>query len=211
MTTAIDLHRGFSSGDNGSQIPPQYPGQERTVQDTWHVLMRNRTLIILCTLLVIAAAATWAYLTTPVYEASTSIRVDEEKSKIPALDELQALSSGSSDLVTEMEVLKSRNLAENVIDSLGLRAVMSAPSRVQRSDLFSVFRVDRTAPIGQFDIARIKGGKFRVTTQRTGTSVGPVAQGEPVTVDGVTFALHPAALEYPSISFDVIQEQEAVK
>ena len=51
MTTAIDVHRPYQGLENGSQIPPQYPGQERTFQDTWHLLMRNRRLIIGCTLL----------------------------------------------------------------------------------------------------------------------------------------------------------------
>src|SRR5689334_12602240 len=102
MSTVLDVRRGYPVGENGQFAP--YPEQERSFQDTWHLLVRNRALIIGCTLLVVATAALWAYTATPIYEASTSFRVDEEKSKLPALDALQALSSGS-DLVTEMEVL----------------------------------------------------------------------------------------------------------
>ncbi|HCG00954.1 MAG TPA: hypothetical protein DEV93_10480, partial [Chloroflexi bacterium] len=109
------------------ELRPPYPEQERTFQDTWHLLLRNRWLILGCTALIVGLSALWAYTTTPIYEASTSIRIDEEKSHVPVLDALEQLSSGS-DLVTEMEVLKSRSLAENVIDSLALRATLTKPS-----------------------------------------------------------------------------------
>src|SRR4051812_35517910 len=113
------------------ELREPYGDQEQSFQDTWHLLVRNRGLIIGCTALVIAGSAVWAYTATPIYEASTSIRIDEEKSRIPVLEALQQLSSGS-DLVTEMEVLKSRSLAENVVDALALRAVLTRPNRVER-------------------------------------------------------------------------------
>src|SRR2546423_14894129 len=127
--------------------------QEHTFRDTWHLLVRNRGLIGGCTALVIGAAAIWAYTATPVYQASTSIRIDEEKSRVPVLEALQQLSSGS-DLVTEMEVLKSRSLAENVVDALALRAVMTKPNRVERQDAFTLLKVSPDAPTGGLELTR---------------------------------------------------------
>src|SRR4051812_24954680 len=127
--------------------------QEYTFQDTWHLLVRNRRLIAGCTALVVAASAIWAYTATPVYEASTSIRIDEDKAQVPVLEALQQLSSGS-DLVTEMEVLKSRTLAENVVDSLALRAQLTRPSRIERGRIFSALSVSPTAPSGGLQLER---------------------------------------------------------
>jgi len=187
-----------------------YPNQEPTFQDTWHVLVRNRGLIAGCTALVIALSALWAYTTTPIYEGSTSIRIDEEKSQVPVLQALQQLSTGS-DLVTEMEVLKSRTLSENVVDSLALRAVVTRPTGVERGYLFGALRVADRAPVGGFDFIRSANGKYRVVNRRTGNSPGSVTPGEELTADGVTFALRSFASNYPKISLDVVAEQSAVK
>ncbi len=111
---------------NGSQ------DGELSFQDIWHVLMRNQALILTCAAFVIfGVSGLWAFTATPVYKASTSIRIDEDKSKAPVLEALQQLSSDGSDVVTEMEVLNSRSLAEAVVDSLGFKAtVLSDPFRV---------------------------------------------------------------------------------
>ena len=208
MTTALDLRRSYPASDNG-QLPP-YADQERTFQDTWHLLVRNRALIIGCTLLVVGAAAVWAYSVTPIYEASTSIRVDEEKSKVPALEALQALSSGS-DLVTEMEVLKSRTLAQDVVDSLALRAVVTTPRRVSRASLFSKMQVASGAPVTHLELVRLKGGKFQVLNDRNNSAPAVIVPGQSLTVDGTTFALRGYATNYPRITLDVVGEQTAVK
>src|SRR6476620_6878694 len=142
-----------------------YAEQEHTFQVMWHLLVRNRGLIAGCTAVVIGASAIWAYTTTPVYEASTSIRIDEEKSRVPVLEALQQLSAGS-DLVTEMEELKSRTLAENVVDSLALRVVLTKPSRVERRRVFSLLRVAPNAPNGGLDLTRKSDGTFDVVSRR---------------------------------------------
>ena len=191
------------------EIRPPYPEQEHTFQDTWHLLVRNRGLIIGCTALVIAASAIWAYTATPVYEASTSIRIDEQKSRIPVLEALQQLSSGS-DLVTEMEVLKSRTLAENVVDSLALRAVLTRPSRVERQRIFSLLRVSPNAPSGGLDFARKSDGTFLVMSRRNNESLGAATPGEQFIADGVTFILREGS-ELQAISLSVVPLQTAVK
>src|ERR1700693_3590073 len=156
MTNPVEVRRLYPGQENGAAMYAGYPEQERTFQDTWHLLVRNRALIIGCTALVVAASAIWAFNATPVYEGSTSIRIDEQKAQIPLLEALQQLSSGS-DLVTEMEVLKSRSLAENVVDSLALRAVLERPSRVERDLFFYSLRVAPHAPSGGLQIQKANG------------------------------------------------------
>lgn len=191
------------------EIRPPYPDQEHTFQDTWHLLVRNRGLIVGCTALVVAASAIWAYTATPVYEGSTSIRIDEQKSRIPVLEALQQLSSGS-DLVTEMEVLKSRSLAENVVDSLGLRGVLTSPSRIERRRVFSLLKVSPNAPSGGLDFTRKSDGNFLVVSRRNNESLGSAIPGKQFVADGVTFALRPGS-EFKAMSLSVVPLQTAVK
>jgi tyrosine-protein kinase Etk/Wzc len=166
-------------------------------------------LIIGCTGLVIAASAVWAYTATPVYEASTSIRIDEQKSRIPVLEALQQLSSGS-DLVTEMEVLKSRTLAENVVDSLALRAVLTRPTRVERERIFSLLKVAPNAPSGGLDFTRKSDGTFLVSSRRNHESLGAAPPGQQFIADGVTFTLRPGS-EFKAITLSVVPFETAVR
>ena len=191
------------------EIRPPYPDQEHTFQDTWHLLVRNRGLIIGCTVLVVIASAIWAYTATPVYEASTSIRIDEEKSHIPVLEALQQLSSGS-DLVTEIEVLNSRTLAENVVNSLALRAVLTSPSRVERQRIFSLLTVSPNAPSGGLEFTRKSDGTFLVSSRRNHESLGAATPGRQFVADGVTFVLREGS-GFNEITLSVVPLQAAVK
>ncbi|HEX9106594.1 MAG TPA: Wzz/FepE/Etk N-terminal domain-containing protein, partial [Longimicrobiales bacterium] len=85
----------------------------------WNVVQRNRWLAFGVPVLVIAATAAFVAWTTPIYDASVTLRIDEEGQTLPILDALKSLSTGSK-MDTEMEVLRSRTLAELAVDSLAL-------------------------------------------------------------------------------------------
>src|SRR2546423_2074315 len=182
--------------------------QEHTFRDTWHLLVRNRGLIGGCTALVIGAAAIWAYTATPVYQASTSIRIDEEKSRVPVLEALQQLSSGS-DLVTEMEELKSRTLAENVVDSLALRAVLTRPNCLERERVFSALEVAPDAPQADFTFTRTADGQYTVISSAVAHPLGSATQGREFSGAGLTFTLRPG-LVLKAASLTVVSRQVAV-
>ena len=74
----------------------------------------------------------------PVYESTASIRIDEDPSNVPVLDILETISTGSQ-VETEMEVLRSRTLAEDVVDSLALQVVLAGPRGVARAKSSSAF------------------------------------------------------------------------
>jgi tyrosine-protein kinase Etk/Wzc len=189
-------------------VPPS-ANQEHTFQDTWHLLVRNRGLIIGCTALVVVASAIWAYTATPVYEASTSIRIDEDRSHVPVLEALENLSSGS-DLVTEIEVLNSRSLAENVVDSLALRAVVTKPSRTERRRLFSFLKVAPNAPSGGLGFTRQADGGYQVVSRRNQQSLGIAYPGRKLIADGVTFVIREGS-DFSGITLSILPLQSAVK
>src|SRR2546423_11631063 len=191
------------------EVRAGYPEQEHTFQDTWHLLVRNRGLILGCTALVIGASAIWAYTATPVYEAWTSIRIDEEKSRIPVLEALQQLSSGS-DLVTEMEVLKVRTRAENVVEPLALRAVLTKPSRTERDRVFSGLKVAPNAPSQDLTFERKADGSYNVVSSRTSESLGSATPGREFSGDGITLTLRPG-LRLKTASLTVVPVESAAK
>ena len=161
----------------------------------------------------------------PVYEASVSVRIDEEKSGLAMLEVLSMLSSGG-EVFTEMAVLRSRSLAEEVVRSQGLQASLGAPVRTRRSEIFADLSVDTAAPAAEYSLERVGDGRFHLTgeiTRRTDQPApferpakeshdyGEVEVGRPVTVEGAQFTLAPGAEGHESIGFSVAPFQTAVQ
>ena len=161
----------------------------------------------------------------PVYEAAVSVRIDEEKSGLALLEVLSTLGSGGQ-VFTEMAVLRSRSLAEEVVRSLNLQVSLGAPARTLRSEIFSDLSVDTAAPAAAYAIESVGGGRFRLTGEitrrldqpapfdrprREARDYGEVGVGRPVEVDGARFTLAPGAEAHETIGFSVTSFQGAVQ
>src|SRR5918911_2995624 len=129
--------------------PSKDTEDEVHLRDVWNFWRRNRLPILGCLVLALAASALYVWRATPIYEASTSIRIDEEQSELPVLDALKTLSTGS-EVSTEIEVLRSRTLAEDVVDSLGLQVVVTDPKRTSRQDILTYVRGSRRAAPAEY-------------------------------------------------------------
>ena len=92
-----------------------HPDDEIHLRDVWYLLLRNWLIIAAALVVTVGAAAAYTFWAVPVYESSTSIRVEEERTDLPVLDVLQTLSTGS-EVETEMEVVRSRTIAEDVVE-----------------------------------------------------------------------------------------------
>ena len=99
---------------NGRNRPRGRLGPLETVT---RALRRNWILPVVIPILVIGFTAIALRFIQPVYEASAQLRIDQQRSNLAVLDALQSISSGSQ-IETEMMVLRSRTLAESVVDSL---------------------------------------------------------------------------------------------
>jgi capsular exopolysaccharide synthesis family protein len=99
----------------------------------WAALYRNRFLIVGIVVACMGAALGKALLTAPVYQATTSIQIDQQAAKVlQSQDQDPDVSSTEADrfLQTQVDVIKSRTLATRVADSLGLAADKSfAPAK----------------------------------------------------------------------------------
>lgn len=194
--------------------PPQPPAvaddDEIDLREIWNLLVRNRWLIAGCIAAVVALATAYTVLSTPIYEAATSIRIDEEKSGTAVLDILQTLSTGS-EVHTEMEVLRSRTLAESVVEQLGLQLVLREPDRAARAEVFQAVRVARDAPPAEYRARRGADGRFRVENRTTGRVLGDFAPGDAIPLDGASVVLAPGAAAHRELRFEVVPFARAVE
>lgn len=169
---------------------------------------RNRWLVLgvpVAMLMLTALFVAWA---TPVYEGLATMRVDKERSNIAVLDALQELSNGAS-IYTEMAELRSRSVAEDVVDTLDLHLALTAPRRVHRSAIFSALTVDRTAPAGQYTARRKGANQFELTDAKGHART--VRVGEPFVVPGATLTLAASAGSQSTIRWQIIPFQLAVR
>ncbi|MBX6363107.1 MAG: polysaccharide biosynthesis tyrosine autokinase [Gemmatimonadetes bacterium] len=187
--------------------PNGRPRDEARLRTVWNFVQRNRPLAFGIPLVVVAATAVFVRLTTPVYEAATTVRIDEQESNIAVLDALKTLAAGSK-IATEMEVLQSRTLAEDVVADLALALRVESPRRVPRSALFREVSVARDAPKGEY-VLRRRGGGFSVATKE-GTPLGDVPVGGVLRLPGATLALAPGAAARDEITVKVARFEDAV-
>lgn len=172
-------------------------------------VLRNRLLIVGFLPFVLLATVAFLYFARPVYDAASSIRVDEERSNLAVLDALKSLSSGS-EIHTEMEELRSRTLAEMVVDSLALQLSVRQPRRVAREALLSDVRVSRNAREGTLTFRREGDDRFRVQGADN-AGARTLRVGERLTLPGVSLALAPGALAHDRIVVRIDAFNETVR
>ncbi|MEP7382749.1 MAG: GNVR domain-containing protein [Gemmatimonadota bacterium] len=126
-------------------------------------------------------ALAYARTATPRYEATTTVRIDVRPSTLPSIYAEQA---ARDEIFTEIEVLRSRTIAADVVDSLALAIEMTQPRRTPRADVFASLR--QVAPADVEELRLVRGKDANYTIDGTTTLVTP---GVPVTVHGVRFVL----------------------
>ncbi|MEA2713906.1 MAG: tyrosine-protein kinase Etk/Wzc [Gemmatimonadales bacterium] len=173
------------------------------VRAAWGVLRRRWRLVLSC--LGVGLTTGWLITarTTPAYQASSTLRIAEKESAVPGLDVLKQLGGGETEVSTEMEVLRSRALAQNVVEHLQLRLAMIEPARVPRSRIIASVELSDSAPAGRYRFTRQGDGTFQITRQDTTFSllrrrtsepiIGPAGVDREVRLPGVFLRLAPEA------------------
>lgn len=169
---------------------------------------RNRLLLIGVPVAMLVATAFFVAWTTPVYKGLATARIDEDRSNIALLDALQELSSGAS-IYTEIAELRSRSLAEDIVDSLDLHVTVESPRRVTRATLFSAIDAHADADSGAYVLERSGERRFKLTDAKG--RAREVRVGEPFNLPGATLTLAPGAEEVSSITLHVLPFQLAVR
>ena len=104
-----------------SSPPPLEGDLEIDLRAIFGTLWRRRWVIGGCVLLITAAALLVVFQLTPRYTASAQVLIDPRERKVADVEAvLSGLSSDASTIESQIQVIRSRMLAERVIDQLGL-------------------------------------------------------------------------------------------
>jgi len=108
-----------SNVNETSANPPQWQVEEVHLQDYLLILHRHRRLAMLVFLLVVAVVAAYTFMVRPVYEAEATLHVRDSKLKGGGLLGELGMTQ-ENPIATEIEILKSRTNAEEVVKRLHL-------------------------------------------------------------------------------------------
>lgn len=97
--------------------------EEIDLKKYWHVINHRKWGIMGLALLITLIVALVVFSMTPIYKATSTLLIEQEQPKLPSVDELFALQGkGRVYYLTQIELLKSRKLAEHVIHDLKLES-----------------------------------------------------------------------------------------
>jgi len=196
-----------ASNPNGRAVP----GAPRRIslKDLVRAARRSPWLSAGIPVALLATTAFFLWWVSPTYEAVTSVRIDEDKSGVAVLEALEKLSAGGSKIATEMYEMRSRTLAEDVVDSLDLHVSLGAPRKTPRAAILATIAAERTAREGSYVLTRMGAGQFSMSTEDMPART--VRVGELVEVGSMRFMLAPAAAEYEKIEVNVTAFPDAVR
>jgi capsular exopolysaccharide synthesis family protein len=119
---ATDLDGPFVSGEQGwSEQSEDQPTIDLAAY--WRLALKYRFLIIGCFLGALVVGATLTLLMTPIYTAEATLQIDREAARIIDSEDVtprENMMQGEEFFQTQYGLLRSRSLAERVIESLGL-------------------------------------------------------------------------------------------
>jgi len=118
----------------------EQPEEEVHLFDYVNVIVRRRKIFMLAFAIVFFGVAFVTFTTKPVYEASATLNIKDDKAKSGVLGELSLLAENNP-IDAEIEIIKSRTNAEQVVKQLHLDWQVSEPS-----DGFFLKVLEFTAP-----------------------------------------------------------------
>ncbi len=97
--------------------------QEIDLMALFGALLDRKYFIIGLTALFMFVGVVYAVLSTPVYQATAMIQVEDSGSSVPGLDDMAGMFESTSTAVTEIELLKSRSVIGEAVDTLKLDVI----------------------------------------------------------------------------------------
>jgi tyrosine-protein kinase Etk/Wzc len=155
--------------------------------DYVHVLWKRKVPIIIVFVLAVSSTLFYTIRMQPVYEAYTTVRIENIGVQGTLLSDLAALQRGNP-IETEIEVIKSRSLAEQVVTALNLNFSVIAKSRDMTARLEELI-LSSDFPYGDCAIEILsESGAFELRRQG-GERLGIGQVGQNFVTDGLSFRL----------------------
>lgn len=113
----------FDDGQTAAwaEEPQEQPAFDLAVY--WRLALKHRILILGCFLGALAIGAALTLLMTPIYTATATLQIDRESARVVTTEDVtprENMAMGEEFFQTQYGLLRSRSLAERVVESLGL-------------------------------------------------------------------------------------------
>ncbi len=108
--------------------------QNVTLTDYIRIMYRGRWIILFSFIFVFTATVYYTFTTNPVYEASTTLIIDKSRAMENALFDFNSFGNQSTHITNQIEIIKSRTIAERVIKRLELSNVRDSLSLFHPND-----------------------------------------------------------------------------
>lgn len=186
---------------------PPAPSDAVRVRELWRMIRRHRLLIAVCTALGLALGVALVSRARPEYQSTAKILVDDNRERVARLSGTE-VDEEKGRMATEIEMLRSRALAEAVADSLELRVRLVEPAGVPRGEVLSAMRLAPDADTATLRFTRQAYGQFEVR-DAGGRMVGTAAPGGALAVRGGTLVLAPGAVRQPEFTVSITSRHDA--
>ncbi|GEK09928.1 polysaccharide biosynthesis tyrosine autokinase [Pseudoalteromonas peptidolytica] len=107
-----------------AQKPKQEESQEIDLMALFGALLDAKWFIAGVTALFMLLGVAYAIFSTPIYQATAMVQVEEKGGSVPGFDDMSGMFESTSEAVTEIELLKSRSVVGEAVDTLQLDIVV---------------------------------------------------------------------------------------
>ena len=171
----------------------------------WQAIVHHSTLIALCGIIAGGARFLVTARQPRLFESSISIRVDPKSGS----------SAGQTAVPTELEMLRSRALARQVVDSTASRLQVTGSNaterlRPSRSSIMTDIRVDDEATANVYRLTRATGNDLELWRASDQELIATVSAGGVVRLHGLSFHLSPEIVSFAPVEFAVLALDDAV-
>lgn len=184
-------------------------------------IIRHRWLVVGIAAAVIGLGGLFTWLQTPEYEGETTIHVEQSSGRssvVGSLGDAGGLGAlagmGSGSISTEIAVLRSRSIADAVVDSLNLRVQVIEPE-MPRDELLEVVKAPRAETKGVYELTRIGDGRYNIRPEDDSPvpHPGTVAMGQSAKLAATTIRLRgtPIGSEPERIRIEILPFRVAVE
>ena len=189
-------------------VQPTDANPEIDLRRAWQTVARSAWIIVICVGLATAAAMLAVRRLEPVFSASATVRI-EEKAAGDAASPYSFFSTDNTNvLATATQLLTSRKLAYDVVDSMAMRLVLVQPVRKQKSEVVRTAFVSAEAPSQAYRMDRALRGQREVRVLPSEKLLGTYPDSMPIPIEGGWIQLAGAASRYDRLVFTVFPRND---
>jgi tyrosine-protein kinase Etk/Wzc len=167
-----------------SPSPRQQQPQEVHLSEYIGVILRRRKTFLIAFLAVFLGVAIYTFIMTPIYEATATLHVKDEKAKSGVLGELSLLASNNT-IGAEIEILTSRTNAEQVVKRLHLDWQVE---NMNKGMIIKVLDFASTAKVPAYQIEVTGAGTYTLK-EKGGKLIGSGKVGQLLKGEGVSLVV----------------------